>query len=283
AVTPRASRESNASHRCSSSQHTTTPHSSITAHTSGTPRASSSAQKKQSPRVEKKAGSGTHWVPGGVAQPSALAAADAAFSAMSTPRSSDAGQQLSREREGERKERVEEKQAEKEGQAEQQQQVEQQGGVLTVALGKLEEHDECVVEKKVGGDVRGFGAVQGCGEGAENGADEGHKTPGGKSGSESEKGRKGLSLKAIGAFVASGSPWKKSARKVTAEREREETEEAGNEKERGGSVVCTPQKSPGSAGQVETGESGASLETLQKEGERGAWASTEKVGEWVGE
>ncbi|CAI5523669.1 unnamed protein product [Closterium sp. Naga37s-1] len=227
-------------------------------------------EKKPSPRVEKKAGNGTHWVPGGVAQPSALAAADAAFSAMSTPRSSDAGQQLSREREGERKERVGEKLAGNDGQAEQQLHAEPQGGGLTVALGKLEEMGECAVEKTAG-------------EGEESGADEGHKTPGSKIGSESEKGRKGLSLKAIGAFVAGGSPWNKSARKVAAEREREESEEARNEKEKGGSVVCTPQKSPGRAGQVETGESGASVEAVQKEGERGAWASTEKVGEWVGE
>ncbi|CAI5494196.1 unnamed protein product [Closterium sp. Naga37s-1] len=286
AVTPRASRESNASHRSSSSQHSTTPHAtntpraSNTPHTGSTPRGGSSAQKKPTPRVEKKAGSGTHWVPGGVAQPSALAVADAAFSAMSTPRSSDAGQQLSRERAGE-------KRTGNDGQEEQQQQDEERrqavhpGGVLTVAMEKLEEQGECTVEKDVGGD---FGTVQGGGEGGEDAADEGLKTPGGKSGSESEKGRKGLSLKAIGAFVAGGSPWKKSARKVAAEREREESEEARNEKkEKGGSVVCTPQKSPGRAGKVETGESGASVETVEKEGERGAWASTEKVGEWVGE
>ncbi|CAI5464850.1 unnamed protein product [Closterium sp. Yama58-4] len=286
AVTPRASRESNASHRSSSSQHsntvhaTNTPRASNTPHTSSTLRASSSAQKKPSPRVEKKAGSGTHWVPGGVAQPSALAAADAAFSAMSTPRSSDAGQQLSRERAGE-------KHTGNDGQEEQQQQDEEKrqsvhpGGVLTVAMGTLAEQGECADEKDVGGE---FGTVQGGGEGGENAADEGHKMPGGKSGSESEKGRKGLSLKAIGAFVAGGSPWKKSARKVAAEREREEMEEAGNEqKERSGSVVCTPQKAPGRAGQVEEGERGASIETVEKEGERGAWASTEKVGEWVGE
>ncbi|CAI5490750.1 unnamed protein product [Closterium sp. Naga37s-1] len=275
AVTPRASRESNGSHKSGSSQHSNTPP------TSSTPRASSSAQKKPSPRVEKKAGSGTHWVPGGVAQPSALAAADAAFSAMSTPRSSDAGQQLSRERAGEKRTGNDGQEEQQQQQVEERRQAVHPGGVLTVALGNLEEQGECAVGENAGGEI---GTVQGGGEGGENAADEGHKTPGGKSGSESEKGRKGLSLKAIGAFVASGSPWKKSVRKVAAEREREETEEAGNEKkERGGSVVCTPQKSPGKAGRVEEGERGAGFETVQKEGEKGAWASTEKVGEWVGE
>ncbi|GJP78922.1 hypothetical protein CLOP_g9182 [Closterium sp. NIES-67] len=87
------------------------------------------------PRVEKKAGSGSPWIPGGVAQPSAVATADAAFSAMSTPRSSDAGQQLSREREGQHQGQH---QADKDGQAEQQGQDAQQGAVVMAAFAMLD-------------------------------------------------------------------------------------------------------------------------------------------------